>query len=276
MKDRLCNFLNMMNQRRLSLQSHYEKIWLYFLIFCILTSLFGYISVIAYLSLHNSNENSIVVVILYALLLIPYSLWFHGPSFTAIIIIADVFQKIKILISKIRNDILQKEESNKTSLENILDLYQSVLMESNAIFSKPFFALITFTVMVLICNVYSSLTFITDLSDVVQIINLFTYILFCLPFVLLMVFLNFEAQKVLNLWEELQKSILQIQPDVEIKVNNEHEQWINYSRQDVSALVQHFKGFDCCGYFHLGKPLLTSISATFVTYIIILIQFKAP
>ena len=40
------------------------------------------------------------------------------------------------------------------------------------------------------------------------------------------------------------------------------------------SLLDEFKGFDANGYATLGKPLLSSIFANFITYVIILIQFR--
>ena len=40
------------------------------------------------------------------------------------------------------------------------------------------------------------------------------------------------------------------------------------------SLLDEFKGFYANGYATLGKPLLSSIFANFITYVIILIQFR--
>ena len=47
----------------------------------------------------------------------------------------------------------------------------------------------------------------------------------------------------------------------------------NYARELILYLLK-FDGFTGDDYFHLDKPLITSVMATFVTYLIILIQFK--
>ena len=47
-----------------------------------------------------------------------------------------------------------------------------------------------------------------------------------------------------------------------------------HGKKIILLEIEDFKGFDCNGFFILGKPLLTSILANFVTYLIILIQFK--
>ena len=38
--------------------------------------------------------------------------------------------------------------------------------------------------------------------------------------------------------------------------------------------INSFNGFDACGYFTLGRNHLTSIVANFLTYFILLIQFR--
>ena len=42
----------------------------------------------------------------------------------------------------------------------------------------------------------------------------------------------------------------------------------------VITLLDEFKGFDAKGYFTLNHSLLTGITASFVTYMVILVQFK--
>ena len=47
-----------------------------------------------------------------------------------------------------------------------------------------------------------------------------------------------------------------------------------YARGYLIHKVAEFQGLDANGYVTLGKPLLTSIFASFITYLIILVQFK--
>ena len=45
-------------------------------------------------------------------------------------------------------------------------------------------------------------------------------------------------------------------------------------KQTLIEKSKKFDGFDANGYFTTGKPLLSSIMANFVTFMIILIQFR--
>ena len=56
---------------------------------------------------------------------------------------------------------------------------------------------------------------------------------------------------------------------VDGKVSN-----IEHAKKRLISGLDAFKGFHGNGYFTLGKELLTSIVANFVTYLIILVQFK--
>jgi len=49
---------------------------------------------------------------------------------------------------------------------------------------------------------------------------------------------------------------------------------IEHAKNRIISGLDAFQGFHGDGYFILGKELLTSIVANFVTYLIILVQFK--
>ena len=49
---------------------------------------------------------------------------------------------------------------------------------------------------------------------------------------------------------------------------------IEHAKERLISGLDAFQGFHGDGYFTLGKELLTSIVANFVTYLIILVQFK--
>ena len=44
--------------------------------------------------------------------------------------------------------------------------------------------------------------------------------------------------------------------------------------ETVITLLDEFKGFDAKGYFTLNHSLLTGMTANFMTYLVILVQFK--
>ena len=48
----------------------------------------------------------------------------------------------------------------------------------------------------------------------------------------------------------------------------------DYARTIVISKMEKFQGFEAGGFVKLGKPFLSSIFANFITYLIILLQFK--
>ena len=49
-----------------------------------------------------------------------------------------------------------------------------------------------------------------------------------------------------------------------------HEKWQTIAIQRINS----FQGFEAAGFFTLGRSHLTSVVANFITFIIVLIQFK--
>ena len=45
-------------------------------------------------------------------------------------------------------------------------------------------------------------------------------------------------------------------------------------KYELIEKMNFFTGFDAWGYYNLGRPLLTAITANFTTFLIVLIQFK--
>ena len=80
--------------------------------------------------------------------------------------------------------------------------------------------------------------------------------------VLTLCYINFLSYDVTSNLHELKDCIS------EAEISNEKWQAITIQR------INSFEGFDAHGFFTLGRPHLTSVVANFITYIIVLIQFK--
>ena len=59
-----------------------------------------------------------------------------------------------------------------------------------------------------------------------------------------------------------------------VSVIDGKRQSIRHVKERIVAGLEGFHGFHGNGYFTLGKPLFSSITANFITYLIILVQFK--
>ena len=66
---------------------------------------------------------------------------------------------------------------------------------------------------------------------------------------------------------------LDLNPEERVIIDGSTIRLKHLQERTASGLTE-FQGFHGDHYFVLGKPLLTSISANFITYLIILVQFK--
>ena len=91
----------------------------------------------------------------------------------------------------------------------------------------------------------------------------------------LVIFMNLLSQS-------FQDKLIELRDTLEEIYFNEAEMveidGVRQYAKDVQNLLikrfEEFKGFGGCGYFHLGKSLLTATLTNFVTYLIVLIQFR--
>ena len=80
--------------------------------------------------------------------------------------------------------------------------------------------------------------------------------------ILTICYINFLSQDVTNSLQELAECISESQ------ITNENWKVITIQR------INSFEGFDGYGFFTLGRSHLTSVVSNFITFIIVLIQFK--
>ena len=92
----------------------------------------------------------------------------------------------------------------------------------------------------------------------------------------MLIYLNYMSQTVVNGVTKLKEAILalNVPKDCKITLYEDKETNAEQGRQRILALLDGFQGFDCRGYFVLGKPLLTSIFSHFITFFFVLIQFR--
>ena len=82
---------------------------------------------------------------------------------------------------------------------------------------------------------------------------------------------QYVVDDVQNLVEVLQR--LPIQDNHMACIDNEIHPAM-YVRELLAKKLESFNGFDAGGFCKLNKSILSSITANFITYVIVLIQFK--
>lgn len=196
-----------------------------------------------------------------------YTVWLYGPLKMSIIVFADVCIGLQYWTENIK-----KCPSFDEIRKQCLNLSQNGLQKANQIFSVTLFSIIVFVLVCLVFSVYGVISYLsfvltTDISGQSGVL-IFTagYIMYSLDLLFTLIYLNALSHQVTQKVRELQESLLEL----EVTCSNLSK---NHLTQ-VIHLLGLFKGFDCCGFFLLGRPRLTAITATFATYIIILVQFK--
>ena len=167
-----------------------------------------------------------------------------------------ILEMLSLWISKIQGELFSKKDPT----ENIIRLTQDGLKKANKVFSDTLVVLISLMLICVILASYATLSRATNTDyDIGRIIFILGYLICDVMIIRILYDINSSCQKVMDSIGELKEEL----------ILNDY----NSISKPVEVL-NTFEGFDCNGYFTLGRPLLTSITATFVTYIIILLQFK--
>ena len=163
---------------------------------------------------------------------------------------------------------ITNEEGASAIIENCLKLYKNGIKKANKTLSTTLLFIMSFTLTSLVSELYITISFacFTGYNDgsgstIVSI----GYIIYSATNFCTICYLNALSQKVSN---HLMKLLEQLTNLSNLDASAEH------SKSQAIKLFNLFHGFDCCGFVTLGRPLLTSIITTIVTYTIILIQFK--
>ena len=177
-------------------------------------------------------------------------------------------------------DGLQDQLKGNVDSNGILDAFKKLhdgIMLANKAMSRQIFTLMFTTLVSLILIDYRGISFFFGLADMStsMILIMVGYLQLGIKMLLFIIFINLLSQKLQDKLVSLRQALVQINfhenQMVEIDGN-----WKNAKEGQLllSDLFKEFQGFDGHGYFHLSKSLLTSTLANFVTYLIVLIQFR--
>ena len=115
-----------------------------------------------------------------------------------------------------------------------------------------------------------------DFTSIGVILVFIGYIAFVMEFAFVVWIFNHDSEHLCNQFKLLKNTLNGIYIEDHEFVFGEGGQLqdARFARNLMVNEFQDFSGFDGLGYFTLGKPLLTSITANILTYLIVLIQFK--
>ena len=163
--------------------------------------------------------------------------------------------------------LLQKIKTNDEfeSIQECSRLFKQGLKKTNDAFSTTLFWIITLYLISMILTGYFAMSFLFYSNEekitFSKISRSSAFFLGASCVVLTVYFINCLSHEVTKNLHELKDCISEL--DIPLD-----EKW------DIIEKMNSFHGFEACGFFTLGRPLLTTIVASFTTFIIVLIQFK--
>lgn len=207
-------------------------------------------------------------------LIIIYWIWLYGPVQVTLILFSDICLGLQSWA-----ETLKKTHHRTNIAKHVLDFKRKGLQEINGVFSSILFYIICFNLILLVVNSYGSISYCgcvlnglqKDDKQMLNVLIISSGISSSIVLLLTLIYLNTLSHQVFEKVKELREWLLELTFETQESTNNGSS---GGHLTKAIQLLKAFKGFDCCGFFVLGRPHLTSIIATFATYIIILIQFK--
>ena len=205
-----------------------------------------------------------------------YIPWVNGTGIIIIILINDLTNYLSDWSDNITDSIENQNIPSSNALLQTIKLYKHGLNKVNSTFNFSFFVMITFSVLILLSESYSAIStfFSQDDYRTIEIILSANMVFYALQITYTIIILCFQSQKIIDKIGILKEKLVEIPEDEHTEFITEHGKSVRFSRNDALQFLEKFQGYDCLSYFHLGKSLFAQITATFVTYMIILIQFK--
>lgn len=199
----------------------------------------------------ESNELSTLEIIGSIISSILLMIWLFAPLISFIIIIADISF---VLIYWF------KQSCQSMDFQECQQAIQA-LKKANNVLSGYLFPIICMMLLGITTNVYAGISIVFKHGFASGSINIMSiaYAIFFINYIFIIYYLNNLSFSVLKEVDAFREAFVQTCQSTHLRMI-----WT----------LDAFKGFDCSGFFVLGRPLFTSITATFMTYVIILIQFK--
>ena len=216
----------------------------------------------------------------YAKLPLQAAFFFHCicllPTFVFLAIFTGISCKLIAWSAALKEQLIM--DDNPSGVLNAChNLHLGLCMASKTM-TAPIYYTINIYLFCLICNFYRITSFFIGQNETnwpIQIVigGFSSYGLIISGIV---IFLNLVSQEVQDKVRELRKALENSLFDENemISIDDQKQQNAKERRNVLVKHLEEFQGFDGYGYFHLSKSLLTSIITNFMTYLIILIQFK--
>ncbi len=178
-------------------------------------------------------------------------------------------------------NVSELEVMNKTYFVKLANHFLSAIKRTEGIFGHLLLVYLSLTVLGLILSVFVTLTIFID-DNVFEDLNLLLVVLGssgnCMVSMALTAFtpemVHFLEARVGSLILKLDHITNEGPAEKMIYIDKEKPKTFFSLKKIISSQLKRFQGIKVLDYFTIKRSLLTSIFAHFVTYIIVLLQFK--
>ena len=194
-----------------------------------------------------------------------FMLYLQCPVAAFIAVIIEVSSALKSWINCIKHE-------DKISFHDCLKLNQALKMASD-LFSWSVFFITIDSIVLFVLFSYKTLASFKDSNMFIVPLGFFAYGMLLCDVIFNS---NIASQRVVDELEGLKQKLVDLtidNPDTMISLEDQMYS-LSYARQKVLHDLGKFQGYTGGGYFTLGKSLLSTLISNFVTYLIILIQFR--
>ena len=276
MKDQICELHSILNQNLGTCMKKYSKRSpiLYFLV---ITNAIAF-AVGFNLNLDSFLDINLTLLIIAIITFIFYCFALVSPILVFYYIYGEISRGLEEWILSITNE-LKVTQKFKNSQFNACRKLLIALKRSASALSFNIFVTLSVSLILLTTVTYMTIDYFLSHADFTSsgvILVFIGYVSLVMKFAYIVWIFNHDSEHLCDQVKLLKNTLDEIYIEDHEFVFGKGGQLrdARFARNLMVNQLQDFRGFDGLGYFTLGKPLLTSITANILTYLIVLIQFK--
>ena len=270
LQDKFIIMFGRIRPRNLSLKKAYILFGIFFgfILIQVITHVLGVVLPMLDLIGESQNElRSLTIALMFFLVLA--MLGSYSAIFQGLILHLQLCSNIRMVMKSFELN----EMTCKIVLENASKMLKTVTMSSDVLSSQSLILVLNMLI-ILICQSYLFMDYALDPANYFGSFQCTQNICGALASSVALWILNAQSEEIKQSVSKLKNTLgdLEISNGI-IQIDGRFHSEA-YARGHLTNKLAEFQGLDANGYVTLGKPLLTSVFATFITYLIILIQFK--
>ena len=250
-----------------------NRVYFLLLLFVTIISIF---SIASFVGFHTSELKFQVWQSLWSSIVVfTQFIWMLSPFLTFYLISTEIASvSLPSWLMEIKKSIINENEISF----DVTKKFMNALQMFCEIIKVDIFILFTIILLAVVLNVYLMVSFFVGDHEMNSgmIVRVVAFGIYGIFFMIIAFDYNYNSQLIYDSTQELKDLIEAIDtPDNTTLITfNSKEMRPLHAQKLLIKEIDNFKGFNGNGYFTLGKPLLTSILANFITYLIILVQFR--